>query len=300
MREPVRALRREAGGRGFSARRRLFGATFAGAAAASLACFSAPASAQPLGETWPAAVHAHYKLQYNGIDVGQLNVTSKRSGTTYSLDGSGKVSVLFGAITWSGNSSVKGNIVGGIPQPVTYAFSWKNNRKGGTIDMGYKDRVATDVKVVPPQDPHPDLVPVQPQHKAGVFDPVSALLMLTRADERPPCDRKVSIFDGKQRYDIVLSFKRNTNLPPSAGGQKGEIAYVCRAMYVPVAGHRDNAATKGHAANKDVEVVMRRVPGSQLLIPYSVLIPTMWGSGSMVTDRIEVTTTAGTRIALSK
>lgn len=270
------------------------------AACFAFAAISPAAKAQPLSETWPVAVHARYKLKYNGIEVGQLNVTSKRTETTYSLSGSGKVSVLFGAITWSGSSNVTGQIVGGIPQPVKYAFEWKNNRKGGTIDMAYKDRVAADVKVVPPPDPHPDLVPVQPQHRAGMFDPVSALLMLTRADGRAPCERQVGIFDGKQRYDLVLTFKRHTNLPAGPGTQKGELAYVCRAMYVPVAGHRDNAATKTYASNKDVEVVIRRVPGSQLLIPHSVHIPTMWGSGTMVTDHVEVTTAAGARIAFGR
>lgn len=258
------------------------------------------AFAQSVAEAWPVAVHAKYRFKYNGIDVGELSVNSNRSDKTYALSGSGKVSVLFGAITWSGSSNVSGTIVGGLPHPTSYALEWRNNRKGGTIKMGYKGRVATDVTVVPPPEPHKDLVPLVPPHKVDAFDPVSAILTLTKADERPPCDRRVSIFDGKQRYDIALTFKRNITLPAKAGGSSGDIAYVCRAMYVPVAGHRDNAATKTYAANKDVEVVMRRVPGSQMLIPYSVTVPTFWGTGSMVTEHVEVTTAAGSRIALGK
>ena len=270
------------------------------AAAALLACQTAAGGAHAQGaEPWPAAIHAEYRLKYNGIEVGSLIVNSARAGNTYTLSGHGKVSVLFGAVTWTGNSNVSGMISGGAPQPVKYAFEWKNNRKHGTIRMGFKDRVATEVAIEPPHKANHDDVPLKPPHKAGAFDPVSALLMLTKADDRPPCDRRVEIFDGKQRYDIALSFKRNTTLPEGAGA-KGELAYVCRAMYVPVAGHRDNEATKTYAANKDVEVVMRRVPGSPLLIPYSVHIPTAWGSGTMVTDRIEVTMPGGTKVALGK
>ena len=166
--------------------------------------------------------------------------------------------------------------------------------------LGFKNCVATDISVTPPPEPHKELVPLLPQHKAGAFDPVSALLMLTRADGRPPCERRVEIFDGKQRYDIVLSFKHKIKLDDVEGGGAGETADVCRAMYVPVAGHRDNAATKTYASNSNVEVVMRRVPGTTAHIPYSVTVPTAWGTGSMVTERIELTMAGGTKVAFGR
>ena len=258
------------------------------------------ARAQTAGDPWPAAVHAHYKLRFNGIDVGSLNVTSTKADKTYTMSGSGKVSVLFGAITWAGSSNVSGVVAGNTPQPVTYAFDWKNNRKGGAIKLGFKNRVATDVSVTPPPDWHKDDVPLKPEHKAGAFDPVSALLMLTRADGRPACERRVEIFDGKQRYDIVLSFKHKMKLDDVKVGGAAETADVCRAMYVPVAGHRDNAATKTYASNSNVEVVMRRVPGTTAHIPYSVTVPTAWGTGSMVTERIELTMASGTKVAFGR
>lgn len=257
-------------------------------------------SAQAASDAWPAAVHAHYKLRYNGIEVGRLDVTSTKADKTYTMSGSGKVSVLFGAVTWAGSSNVSGVVAGNTPQPMSYSFDWKNNRKGGAIKLGFKNRVATDISVTPPPEPHKELVPLLPQHKAGAFDPVSALLMLTRADGRPPCERRVEIFDGKQRYDIVLSFKHKIKLDDVKGGGAGETADVCRAMYVPVAGHRDNAATKTYASNSNVEVVMRRVPGTTAHIPYSVTVPTAWGTGSMVTERIELTMAGGTKVAFGR
>lgn len=253
------------------------------------------------GEAWPAAVQARYRLRYNGINVGHLDITSSTAQKSYSVSGNGKVSVLFGAITWGGSSNVSGAIdAAGVPSPGGYAFDWYNNRKGGTIRMGFKERHAAEVSVTPPPDPHRDLVPVKPEHKSGVLDPVSAILMLTKADSRPPCDRRVAIFDGKQRYDIVLTPKRQTTLPPVSGKGPPEIAPVCRAMYEPVAGHRANEATKTYASNRDVEVVMRRIPGSQMYIPYSVTVPTFWGTGSMVTEHIDVTSASIGRIAMKE
>lgn len=255
--------------------------------------------ADGLGEAWPTSVQAKYRLRYNGIDVGHLNINSNTAANSYSLSGSSKVSVLFGAIIWSGSSTVSGTIEDGTPAPATYAFDWRNNKKRGTVNIGFEDRSATQVAVKPPQRARPDLVPLTPADKAGVLDPVSAIMMLTKADNRPPCDRRVGIFDGKQRYDIVFTPKRLIRLPPPSGGASSETAHVCRVTYEPVAGHRDNEDTKTYASNRDVEVVLRRVPGSAMLIPYSVTIPTAWGTGSMVAKRIDVITATAGKIAFT-
>ena len=259
-----------------------------------------PAVANEPATALPSAVEARYRLLFNGIGVGHLHINSSASGGNYAVSGSGKVSALFGAVTWSGASSVSGALQAGEPAPATYAFDWRHNKKGGAIKLGFEGRTATAVSVTPPPGPHPDLVPVAEAHKVGVLDPVSAILALIKPDRRPPCDRRVAIFDGKQRYDIVLSPKRTAPLPSSASGGTAEIGHVCRAMYVPVAGHRDNDATKTYAANRDVEVVMRRIPGSPMHIPYSVTVPTFWGTGSMVTDRIDIETPSSGRIALTR
>lgn len=272
----------------------------AAACLSALGVMASPAGASEPGAQLPSTVEARYRLHYNGIGVGHLHINSSSVGGNYTVSGSGKVSALFGAVSWSGSSSVSGALQAGEPAPQAYAFDWRHNKKGGAIKLGFKDRTATDVSVTPPPGPHPDTVPLAEAHKAGVLDPVSAILALTKPDKRPPCDRRVGIFDGKQRYDIVLSAKRMTQLPaPTAGGQP-ETAHVCRAMYVPIAGHRDNEATKTYAANRDVEVVMRRVPGSAMHIPYSVTVPTFWGTGSMVTDRIDIVTPGAGRVALTR
>lgn len=268
----------------------------------ALVCVFAPGiavAAEKNTDVWPAAVHARYRLKYNGITVGDLEVNSKTADKTYSLSGSGKVSVLFGTVTWSGSSNVSGTIEGGRPQPAAYGFQWRNNKKSGGIQIRYKNTVASDIAITPPPEPHADTVPLSPLHKSGALDPVTAVLMLTKPDQRPPCDRRVPIFDGKQRYDIVLSHKRMTRIA-SRDGSPASIGYVCRAVYEPVAGHRDNESTKTYASNRDVEVVMRHVPGTQMFIPHSVTIPTMWGTGTMITERIDVSSPGIGTIALTE
>lgn len=251
-------------------------------------------------EAWPTSVRARFRLSYNGIDVGVLDVNSKTTGDSYSITGSGRVSVLFGLFKWTGSSHVTGTIDNGTPVPAAYAFEIhpKKVEKSVSIRIGYIDRTAADVAIKPAPRRHTDMIPLVPEDKAGALDPLSAIMMLTKTDGRPPCDRRVNIFDGTQRYDIVFSPKRQTRMPPLSGKGAAEAAYVCRITYVPVAGHRDNADTKAYAANRDVEVLLRRIPGSKMYIPYSVTIPTTWGTGTMVAERLDVVTSAG-KIALA-
>jgi hypothetical protein len=250
------------------------------------------------GESWPTAVQARYRLRYNGIEVGRLQVNSTAAGKNYSVSGSSKVSVLFGAFSMTASSSVSGTIEGGAPTPAAFVFDWRMNKKSGTTNIGFKDHVATDIAIKPAPREKPDMVPLMPAHKVGAVDPMSAILMLTKADSRPPCDRRVGIFDGKQRYDLVLTPKRVIRLPVRSGNPS-DTAYVCRIMYEPIAGHRNNADTKSYASVTDAEIVLRRIPGSEMYIPYSATIPTTWGTGSMVTDRIEIVTANAGKIALT-
>ena len=90
-----------------------------------------PASA---AESWPALVNARYKLRFNGIDVGHLAFQSKTAGKTYSLTSSGEVSVLFGAVKWTGTSNVTGAIEASAPAPKSYAFDWQKNKKSNTFE----------------------------------------------------------------------------------------------------------------------------------------------------------------------
>ena len=251
-------------------------------------------------EAWPAAVHARYKLKFNGIDVGHIDFNSKAGAQSYTLASTGEVSVLFGAIKWTGASNVTGAIQSGKLQPKTYAFDWKKKSKGGVIHMGYAGGKATEVSVEPAPSPHPDTVPIKPEHKVGTLDPMSAIMQLTRADTAAPCDRRVAVFDGKQRYDIVFSYKRQAHIPALKSDGKSSIGVVCRAMYEPIAGHRANPDSKAYAANKDAEVTLRKIPGSELMIPYSVTVPTAWGTGTMVTERVDVTSVTAGQLALTE
>lgn len=267
------------------------------AASVALLALVLPAQA---AEPWPQAVEARYKLKFNGLPVGHISFSSKVGPKSYSLTSNGEVSVLFGAFKWTGLAKVAGTVEGAEPAPKSYSFDWKRNKKGGLINLGFDARKATQISVEPPSSKHDDTVPLTEAHKTGVVDPLSAIMALTVSGKGDPCERRARVFDGKQRYDIVFEPKKKMTIPASKVGEPAISAVVCRATYQPVAGHRDNKDSKTYAANRDAEVTLRRVPGSDLMVPHSVVVPTGWGTGSMVVEKIDVTTPGIGHIALTE
>ncbi len=281
-------------------RQRLFSKRTLSLLASSLIMSAGPLKAAPSVEAWPTKVDARYVLKFNGIRVGHIAFASQAGAQTYTLESSGEVSVLFGAIKWVGNSHVSGAVASGALAPKSYAFDWKKNKKGGAISLGFTGRKATLVAVDPPAGTGPDFVALTDQHKTDVLDPLSAIMALTRADVAEPCERRVPVFDGKQRFDVVFSLKRKTVIPSTKPGGASTVGFVCRAMYEPIAGHRNTADQKAYASNRDVEVVLRRLSGTGLLVPHSVTVPTAWGTGTMVIERMTIISASAGQFAVSE
>jgi hypothetical protein len=269
------------------------------AIAALTTCLAAlaalPASADV---AWPTRVVAIYKVKLAGVEFGTFNFSSSINGEQYSLAGDAKLSWGMGLFHWLG--TVRGSgMLGSTPLPGSYAFEFKGHDKGGSVALGFRNHDVVNVKVEPPNSPSPEHIPLKPQHLKDVFDPMSALLAVAHGSIGTPCGRRVPIFDGKQRFDLVLSFRRQEKIPEARPSGEPNVGFVCRVQYVPIAGHRDNAATRAFAANEGIEVKLRPVPSASLLVPYQIIIPTAVGSAVLQSTRVEITTPGDRRIAFT-
>jgi hypothetical protein len=89
------------------------------------------------------------------------------------------------------------------------------------------------------------------------------------------CDRRIPVFDGASRFDVVLSYgeTRAVQVP----GYSGDVL-VCNVRYVPISGHRpERPGTKFMAENKDMSVWLAPVEGKRVLFPLRVAVQTMVG-----------------------
>ena len=106
------------------------------------------------------------------------------------------------------------------------------------------------------------------------------------------------IFDGKERFDLVLSYKGQMRVAEQQPSGQPSLAYVCKVRYVPIAGHKVDADTSFMATSDAIEVALRPVPSAHVLVPYQITIPTMAGYVTIVSKRAEIAFPGKPQIAL--
>jgi len=260
-----------------------------------------PASAEPV---WPSEVSAKYRIAFGGIDIGSFRFQSKSGAGTYSLNGKADVRAPLGAFEWSGSTNSAGAVADSGPKPSAYNFDFNSSAiigkdKTGLVRMAFKDGAVANLAVQPSKPPPPDMVPLKDEHKRNVLDPLSAVMALAVGGTQRPCDRKLSIFDGKQRFDLTLSYRGQQRIAEARPSGQPGIGFVCRVRYQPIAGFRKNEETKTFDDNANIEIVFRPVPTANLVVPYQVSIPTGAGTAVLKAERIDITTPNRSLIALS-
>lgn len=272
----------------------LVGAT----AAAILSVLSAPALA--IDTSWPASVAARYKLYFGGFEVGKYNFQSTSNGKTYVTTGNAEVSALFGAFKWKGGIESTGTLGTTAPAPASYKLSFKSKSKIGSVTLGFDKAGVKSVDIVPAKPPHPDAVPLKPEHLKAVFDPMSSILAMTHGNGSNPCNRTIPIFDGKIRFNLIMTAKADQRVKEETpSGQPKELK-VCKVKYVPVAGHKPKDFDKPWIDYDAMEIAFRPIPSANVYVPYTVTIPTTIGSAVMSAESVNITSSDQTHIALSQ
>jgi hypothetical protein len=184
-----------------------------------------------------------------------------------------------------GSSGARGVVSGASLVPTTYASSTISDRRSDEVRMTLRAGTVKDVAVEPQWPPSPDRVPVTDAHRKGVTDPLSAAIMPVagNGDVLTPdaCKRKLAIFDGRQRADIELVYKRMDQVRADKGGYTGPVV-VCTALYRPVAGHRpERPAIKYLVAQRDMEIWLAPITGTRVLVPFRFSVPTPFGLGTL-------------------
>jgi hypothetical protein len=139
-----------------------------------------------------------------------------------------------------------------------------------------------DFVAEPASLPSPNRVPLTDAHRRGVSDPMTATLIRVPGNANPvsaeACQRKLAVFDGRMRYDLLLAFKRLENIKPEQGYQGA--AVVCAVQFSPIAGHiPDRTAIKYLADLRSMELWLAPIVGTRVLAPYRFSVPTPLGVG---------------------
>jgi len=237
------------------------------------------ASAEAAGH---GKLQARYVASLASIPIGKGVWTIDVADDQYTASASGKTTGILQVFT-GGHGSVagRGTVNGGRPISSVYGATIISDRKSDHVRMSVAGGNVKEFSAEPPWPETPDRVPITEAHRRNVADPMSATLIAVNGSGDPvkpeACQRTLSIFDGRGRFDLVLSFKRMDRVR-SEKGYEGPVV-VCAVRYHPISGHRPNrAAVRYLMEQRDIEVSYAPLAGTRVLVPYRVSVPTALGA----------------------
>lgn len=242
-------------------------------------------------------LNAKYTLTVGGVELGRGSIVVEAGDAAYEISGSARVTGVLRAVSsGKGIAAARGALTGGKMVPRVYAMSAEADGKEETARIAMTSGTVKEMDVEPPLKPAPDRVPVTPVALQNIIDPMSGAFayvpgtadMLSAA----ACERAVPVFDGRQRYDLTLSYLRTEKV--KADGYAGP-AVVCAVSYAPVAGHRPSRYTiKYLQQNKDMFVWLVPVAGTRLMAPFRVSVATLIGTAVLEAESFEMQAKTGT------
>jgi hypothetical protein len=156
------------------------------------------------------------------------------------------------------------------------------------VTMVLDEGSGKELAVTPP--PSADLVPVTKANRQAIVDPLTALLFSATAAgaglSQEECRRTLPIFDGHQRYDLKLAFKRMDKMTAEKG-YAGPVV-VCSE---PIAGHRANIPLlKYLSEGREIEIALAPIAGTRLLAPFRLSVVSRLANLMIEPNRFETIT----------
>ena len=242
----------------------------------------------------PNRILAVYRVDLAGVNLGDFRLTTVFHGSDYEMRGEGRLSLLGGLLyAWSATTASKGTVTDTVPQPAMYAFTSHDGDDSQQLHVTFDAGAVTKVSISPIIKPNVPVIPVTKEQLEGVLDPVTAVFLYARSEnpngDPKVCDHTVPVFDGEQRYDLVLKPKRTVKLRKDASTGYSGFAAVCGVKFNPISGYRpDDPDIKLMSQTKEIEVWLVSLPGTAMYVPYRIVLPTFAGSGSLTSTSFHI------------
>jgi Protein of unknown function (DUF3108) len=242
---------------------------------------------------------ARYSVTIAGIPVGQGVWVADIADDQYTTAASGRVTGLARVLTeGEGYGATRGRVHSGRLAPTSYAVTVTADRRPDEVRMAFAGGGVKDLQVWPPTPEAPDRVPLTQAHRRGVLDPLSAGLVFVGGSgdvvNQDACRRTMPIFDGRQRYDLTLAFKRMDRVKADKG-YEGPVV-VCMVVYQAVAGHRaGRPSIQQLEQSRDMDIWFAPIAGTRFLAPFRISMPTLIGTAVLQADQFVTSPVRGGR-----
>ena len=249
------------------------------------------ASAQSGGTAKVATV---YQVKVGRFNLGSFRVTANVQGGQYRMRGDGNFSVLTGLVfKWRGELSGAGRVTEAGPEPSTYSFNYTAGKRSERLRITFGPGFVQKVTVAPRRRTLPGTIPVRKEQLEGVLDPLSGVFLTARSanpnGDLSVCNQLLPVFDGTARFDLVLKPKKRIRVDNKGAGSYSGPAVICGVKFIPISGYRPNdPGIQALRRSNDIEVWLIPVRGTDMYVPYRIIMPTPAGTGSAVLTSMRV------------
>jgi hypothetical protein len=235
-------------------------------------------------------LEASYTISFARIRVGDLTATVVLGDSGYAISARGHAGgiikmLLDGEASFAARGTIKDN----HPVPTTFTSKIVSSSETSDVTMVLDDGSVRELEAAPLPS-STDLVPVTETNRQGIIDPLTAMLLSTAAIgeglSQHVCRHTLPIFDGRQRYDLKLAFKRIDQVTADKG-YAGPVV-VCSVRYEPIAGHRASTPLiKYLSEGREMEVAFAPIAGTHMLLPFRVSVVSMLANLVIEANRFE-------------
>ena len=215
-------------------------------------------------------LEASYTISFARIRVGAITATVAYGDSEYAISANGRAGgVMKVLLDGEGSFTTRGTITDGHPVPTNFTSKIVSNTEISDVTMVLDEGSVKELAAAPL--PSSGRVPVTEANRQGIVDPLTAMLFSAAATgdglSQEACRHTLPIFDGHQRYDLKLAFKRMDTVTAEKG-YAGPIV-VCSLRYEPIAGHSaSNTLVKYLSEGREMEIALAPVAGTRLLAPF--------------------------------
>ena len=233
---------------------------------------------------------ASYTISFAHIPVGEITATVVFGDSEYAISARARAGGVMKVISVDGEGSftTRGTIKDGHPVPTNFTSKIVSNTGNSDVTMVLDEGSVRELAATPP--PSQDRVSVTAANRRSIVDPLTAVLFSTAAAgetlSQDACRRTLPIFDGHQRYDLKLAFKRMDKVT-SEKGYAGPVV-VCSVSYEPIAGHRASIPlVKFLSEGREMEMTLAPIAGTRLLAPFRLSVVSMLANLTIEANQFE-------------
>jgi hypothetical protein len=242
------------------------------AVAAMLLALAAPLRADPLA----GPIELQYDVYGGGFRLLTIGLTVEQGAERYRMSGSfrtrGLADVFLGMVT---QVETEGVIVDGVPRPTRFVSNGTSRGRQRHLSIEFLPRQVPLVEIDPP-DPE-KRTPIPPGQLVGVVDTLTGLLRLSRAlAAGGDCARRVPVFDGRRRYDLVLSDLGTGEMKRSGYSFYEGTARVCHIRQERIGGFVLNDSDTKNRADEGKAWIAAVLPDT-LPVPVRIEFDSGWG-----------------------